>query len=289
MSWRVVVISKRCKLEYKLGYLICRGEEIKKIFIKEISTLIIESTAVSLTAALLCELIKAKVNIVFCDEKHNPQSQLLALHDRHDCSGILKKQINWSEGAKQSVWAHIVKLKIHHQYLFLKEIESEKATLLKGYLEEIIDGDLTNREGHAAKVYFDALFGLKFKRCDNTFINSALNYGYSIILSAFNREIVGDGYNTQLGICHKNEFNAYNLSCDLMEPFRIIVDRAVFNGEDNEMLTPDYKHKLCDILNRTVKINGVNCVLTDAIGIYAKSVFTALEKADVSLIKNYEL
>ncbi len=79
MSWRVVVVSGMCKLESKLGYLVCRGEEVRKVFLQEIDTLIIESTAVSLTAALLCELIKNKVNVVFCDEKHNPQSQLVAL------------------------------------------------------------------------------------------------------------------------------------------------------------------------------------------------------------------
>ena len=67
MSWRVVVISRRCKLEYKLGYLVCRGEEIKKVHISEISSLIIESTAVSLTASLLCELVKRKEYIVVLD------------------------------------------------------------------------------------------------------------------------------------------------------------------------------------------------------------------------------
>ena len=66
MSWRVVVVRGRCKLEYKLGYLVCRGEEVKKLFLNEISSLVVESTAVSLTAALLSELIKNKVNILFC-------------------------------------------------------------------------------------------------------------------------------------------------------------------------------------------------------------------------------
>ena len=94
--------------------------------------------------------------------------------------------------------------------------------MLAKYAAEVQPGDVTNREGHAAKVYFNALFGLSFKRGDKTFLNGALNYGYAVILSAFNREIVANGMNTQLGIAHKNEFNAFNLSCDLMEPFRIL-------------------------------------------------------------------
>ena len=83
MSWRVVIITGRCKLEYKLGYLVCRGEQLKKVFLDEIDTLIVESTAAAMTSALLCELIKAKVNVVFCDEKHNPHSQLVALNGRY--------------------------------------------------------------------------------------------------------------------------------------------------------------------------------------------------------------
>ncbi len=287
MSWRVVVVSGICKLEYKLGYLVCRGEETRRVYISEISTLVIESTAVSLTSALLCELIKSKVNIVFCDEKHNPHSQLNALYGRHDCSGILRKQLSWREETKNAVWAEIVRLKIAGQYSFLRDLDSEQAVLLETYLGDIRGADLTNREGHAAKVYFNVLFGLDFRRGDDTFINGALNYGYAIILSAFNREIVACGYNTQLGLSHKSEFNSYNLACDLMEPFRVLVDRYVFCSA--EEMTPEYKHSLCDILNRQVRISGANSTVSSAIGIYCKSVFTALETGDTSVIKCYEL
>lgn len=288
MSWRVVVVSGRCKLEYKLGYLVCRGEETKKVFMCEINTLIVESTAVSLTAALLTELTKAKVNVIFCDEKHNPQTQLFPFFARHDSSGIIKKQIAWKKENQERVWTEIVRQKILQQYKFLQELESEQAELLKLYVDELQVNDLSNREGHSAKVYFNVLFGLNFKRGDNTFINGALNYGYAILLSAFNREIVGCGYNTAIGINHKNEFNHFNLSCDFIEPFRVIVDRFVFSSEEEEM-SFDYKHTLCNLLNRKVKIDGGYYVLTDAIGIYCKSVFQALETGDVLVIKGYEL
>ena len=55
----------------------------------------------------------------------------------------------------------------------------------------------------------------------------ALNYGYSIILSSFTREIVANGYITQLGLFHDNMFNQFNLASDLMEPFRPLVDKCV--------------------------------------------------------------
>ena len=287
MSWRVVVVSNRCKLEYKLGYLVCRGEEVKKVFLSEIGVLIVESTAVSMTAALLCELVKNKIDVVFCDEKHNPQSQLLALNGRHDASGCLKKQLAWKSEAARTVWTEIVRLKIERQYYFLREQNAEQAELLCEYIRDIRDGDLSNREGHAAKVYVNALFGMSFKRGDQSFLNGALNYGYAILLSAFNREIVSCGYNTQLGIAHKNEFNAFNLSSDLMEPFRVLVDRFVF-GTGQE-LTPQYKHALCDILNQKVRIGKESYTVSAAVGIYCRSMFEALETGDIGKIKCYEL
>ena len=86
----------------------------------------------------------------------------------------------------------------------------EESKLLDSYLQEIKWNDETNREGHAAKVYFNALFGLDFTRTTDCPVNSALNYGYSIILSAFTREITANGYITQLGLFHDNMFNQFN-------------------------------------------------------------------------------
>ncbi len=80
------------------------------------------------------------------------------------------------------------------------------------YINEIEFGDVTNREGHAAKVYFNALFGMDFTRSAENVTNAALNYGYSLLLSTFNRCVVANGYITQLGLFHDNVFNQFNLS-----------------------------------------------------------------------------
>lgn len=68
MSWRIVVISKRAKLDYQLGYLVVRNEEVTKIHLSEISTILIESTAATVTTSLLAELTKKKIKVIFCDE-----------------------------------------------------------------------------------------------------------------------------------------------------------------------------------------------------------------------------
>lgn len=281
--------ENRCKLEYKMGYLICRGEQTKKVFLDEIDTLIVENTAVAITGVLLAELIKHKINVIFCDEYHNPHSQLNAIYGRHDCSGKIKEQLEWGLEIKARVWAEIVKEKIRQQALLLKDAGSGQADLLASYIDEVQSGDATNREGHAAKVYFNALFGMDFKRGDvNCNTNALLNYGYAILLSAFNREVVGDGYVTQCGIFHRNEFNYYNLSCDLMEPFRIIVDRSVFVRGDTE-INKDVKHSIANVLNLRVRITDKYMTLSDAISVYCKRVFRALNERDPTLIEFYEL
>lgn len=290
MSRRTIVISKRAKLDYQLGYMVVRSEEITKIHIGEISTILIESTAVSLTTSLLAELTKKKIKVIFCDEKRNPSSELLGYYGSHDTSNKIRHQIAWKQNTKESIWTEIVTEKIRKQKEFLELLNKEEAKLLDSYIKEVQWNDQTNREGHSAKVYFNALFGLDFTRTSECPINAGLNYGYSIILSAFTREIVANGYITQLGLFHDNMFNQFNLASDLMEPFRILVDRKVYSMKYDE-LGHEQKMELVNLLNHEVLIDGKIQYVNNAIKIYCKSVFDALNEDDSSLIRfyNFEL
>ncbi|MEG2540918.1 MAG: type II CRISPR-associated endonuclease Cas1, partial [Clostridia bacterium] len=238
MAFRTVVVKNRCKLDFSLNYMVCRGEVETKIHLSEIAFLIVETTAVSITAALLVELIKNKIKVIFCDEKHMPNFQLIGFDDNYHSVKQIKQQIGWSNKIKEEVWTDIVKNKIENQSKILKKFHCIEENMLKKYVEELSNGDETNREGHAAKVYFNALFGNIGRRVPN-FYNSALNYGYSILLSAFCREITASGCITQLGIWHCNEFNPCNFASDLMETFRIIVDDLALSLPED---ATDFKH-----------------------------------------------
>ncbi len=186
----------------------------------------------------------------------------------------------------------IVAQKIKNQASLLEFYGLEEALMLDGYVEELEFNDVTNREGHAAKVYFNAMFGKSFTRSDDIPINAALNYGYSLILSCFNREIVRNGYLTQLGLFHGNMFNQFNLSCDLMEPFRPFVDNLVKNMSPKSF-DKNEKQMLLSLLNKDIIVDGRTNTMINAIKIYCKSIFSAIEENDISLIKfptmNYEL
>ncbi len=288
MAWRTVVVSNRAKLDLKYGSMVVRREnDILKIHIPEIATLIIESTAVSLTAALMAELIENKVHIIFCDTRRNPVSELIPYYGSHDSSLKIKEQINWDNETKSLVWQEIVSQKISMQRNLLAQCGLTEWELLNKYLSEIEEYDKTNREAHAAKVYFNALFGMGFSRKTSNPTNAALNYGYQILLSMFNREIVSSGYLTQLGIFHSSRFNRFNLSSDFMEPFRPLVDEIVIANEFNEFDTKQ-KRIMQGLTDVQVIIGGKTQYITNAIRIYSKSIFQALNEQDTSLIREYK-
>lgn len=271
MSFRTVVITKQSKLSYKNRYLTVKSElEENYIHLSEIDTIIVDSISVSISTYLLKELANNKINIIFCDEKHNPFGELNNFYSSHNTSKKIMNQIKWNEKSKDELWQLIVKNKIINQSLLLNKINSPNYELLLSYINEVKVGDKTNREAHAAKVYFNSLFTKKFIRNANDNINAALNYGYSILLSNFNKEIINNGYLTQLGIHHKSEFNQFNLSCDLMEPFRPIIDNFVYFNQTREFDTK-YKLDLINIFNNTFKYCNKNYTLKDIIKMYTKN------------------
>lgn len=287
MSWRIVVIQSHAKLNYKNDFLLVRTDDVKMIHLSEIHTILIDSTQVSLTSYLLCELMKRKIKVIFCDEKRNPQSELIPYYGSFHTSKNIAAQIHWDSAFAKLVWTHIIGQKIINQANLLEKLGFETHKKLREYVEQIEYFDETNREGHAAKVYFNSLFGKDFSREDYNHINAALDYGYAILLSTFNKEVVSNGYLTQIGIKHINEYNYFNLSCDFMEPFRIIVDEFVYENMGLE-LTPELKMKLVDLLNKKVLYCGKEYYLSNVIQMYVKKLFDALKDSKMESLVLYE-
>lgn len=287
MSWRTVIISNQAKLDFKMGYVVIRGDETHRILLEEISTLLIENPAVSFTGCLVEALIEKKVKVIFCDSKRNPVAELVPHHGSHDSSMKIRTQMQWTQDIKEVLWQEIVCEKIRKQSLLLQEYGMiREYELLQSYVGQVEPGDATNREGHAAKVYFNALFGMDFSRSEDNPINAALNYGYSMILSSFNREVAANGYLTQIGLFHDNMFNHFNLSCDLMEPFRIIVDRYVKRNIPISFGLNE-KHSMWNLVEEKVFIDGSFQSVTNAIKIYSRSVFEAINDIDPFKIRFY--
>ena len=231
MGFRTVVVTSHSKCSFKNGYMVIQNEDAKMIHLSEIECVIFDTTAVSITGVLLSEFSKQKIVPIFCDERHTPSSLNMPLYANVGHSGRLFRQIEWRQSVKDQVWRKIVIQKIKSEAYILKIFgEVNAAEILLEYANNVVDGDSSNREGFAAKVYFSALFGKSFTRHDSDALNAALDYGYSIIISMVSKAIVSCGYSTAIGIHHKGELNSFNLACDLMEPFRAIVDGIVVSS-----------------------------------------------------------
>lgn len=287
MGWRTVVVSKNCKLSYKNDFLIIRSDELQMIHLSEINTIIIENGMVSITSYLINELVNNKIKLIFCDEKRNPCCETMPYYGSYNTSKKILNQINWKKERKDLAWQQLVKNKIHNQAMLLKKYDINGYEKLLEYEENVGIGDKTNREGHSAKVYFNLLFGNDFIRGKADNDNSALDYGYALILSMINREVVNKGYITPIGINHRNEFNQFNLSCDIMEVFRPLIDEIVYNNREFAF-DKSYKYKLIEVFNRTIEIDGKNQYLSNAVPIFLTNVFNFIENNEESKIVNYE-
>lgn len=278
MSFRTVVISKQSLISYKNRFLVVKqGIDEKYIHLSEIDTIIIDSISVSLTTYLLKELSNNKINIIFCDEKHQPFGELKSFYTSHNSSKKIINQSKWKTKNKNILWKEIIKNKIMNQALMLKKINSDNYDKLLSYTLDVSVGDSSNKEGHAAKVYFNSMFGMDFVRHNDDQINSALNYGYTVLLSTFSKEIISLGYITQLGIHHKNEFNPFNLSCDLMEPFRVIIDNFVYYNKTRKF-NKEYKMDLINLFNQKYNYKNKQYILKDIIKMYVKNIFDTIEE-----------
>lgn len=284
MAFRTLIISTHCKLEYSLEYLVYRGVDVtKRIFLNEISTILIESTQVSITTSLINEIVKRKIKVIFCDEKHDPIGEITPYNNSHNSSERILTQIERDKDTKDIIWKEIIKEKIKTESLMLRKYGALDAfNQLENYLLNVENGDITNREGHAAKVYFNNIFYDGFSRKENCDLNASLNYGYTLILSQFNRIVTAAGYLTQIGIHHKGQFNPFNFSCDLMEPFRYIVDQYAIKIYKEKL---DFKKELVNMLSINLIINGREVSFSNALTIYFNSVVEAINKQNPKLIK----
>ncbi|EAC3026222.1 type II CRISPR-associated endonuclease Cas1 [Listeria monocytogenes] len=278
MGWRTVVVNSHSKLSYKNQHLVFKSAyQHEMIHLSEIDVLILETTDITLTTMLINCLVSENILILFCDDKRLPIGKVLPFYGRHDSSLQLSKQLGWDSELKSEVWTEIISQKILNQSTFLSMLDyDEKADSLIKLHETLEMFDPTNREGHAARIYFNQLFGNDFTREQENDINSGFNYGYTLLLSIFARELVKSGCMTQFGLKHSNQFNDFNFASDIMEPFRPLVDQIVYEkrAEDFQVI----KRSLFELFNKQFDYNDQHMFLTNIASDYTKKVVKVLNE-----------
>lgn len=276
MGWRTVIVNTHSKLSYKNNHLIFKdATRTEMIHLSEVDILLLETTDIVLSTMLIKRLVDENILVIFCDDKRLPTAHLMPYYARHDSSLQLSKQIDWEEAVKAEVWTHIISQKILNQSIYLSAcgfIEKSQSVMNLYHSLELFDP--SNREGHSARIYFNTLFGKDFNRELDNDINASLDYGYTLLLSMFAREVVLSGCMTQLGLKHANQFNQFNLASDIMEPFRPIIDQIVYENRNHSFVK--IKRELFTIFSDTFQYNNKEMYLTNIVSDYTKKVIKAL-------------
>ena len=177
-----------------------KGENKYVIPLSDIGVIVLDGMATSITTRLLAACSIYNVVLVICDKKHIPCGMYMPFNQHSRTVKIIRKQVNWQEDTKDELWQQIIEYKINNQSKVLYRFTGDKERFiqLQSYIAEIKPGDISNREGHAAKVYFNTVFGKEFSRSYDCIENAMLNYGYAIIRAYITRAIVSYGYNPSL-------------------------------------------------------------------------------------------
>ena len=289
MTWRIVHVNQSEKMHLKLDNLVVKkhGEEFV-IPLSDISMIVAEGGDTIVTLRLLSALSKYNIALIVCDNEHLPTGIFHSQNGHFRAYKKLQNQIGWTQDQKDKMWQIVTYFKINNQQDVLSMFEKniEAIQLLADYKDHVELGDRTNREGHAAKVYFNELFGKQFTRVtqqEADVINAGLNYGYAIMRAQMARIVSGYGLNGLLGIFHKNEYNQFNLVDDLMEPFRQIVDIWVYqNLRNQEYLKYEYRLQLTNLLNAKIKYGKEVCTVTGAMDKYVKGFIKCIDEKETS-------
>ena len=253
-AWKTIRITKPCRLRIDNGNLLVEDDELRfKLSLEDTDSIIFEGDRFMISAKVLAALSKYKIATLFCDEYYLPSAILHPYHQSSLATKTLKSQLAVTPSYTDRLWQRIIVAKIGLQREVL-EVLGKEAEKLKIYMTQVREADKYGAEAKSAKYYWSKLFNQLVREPDSFDIrNQALNYAYALIRSLLTRDLSAAGFLPALGIWHDNKYNAFNLSDDLMEPFRPIVDISVYRilefHSDEEMLTPQMKKELINLLD----------------------------------------
>lgn len=252
----------------------------KTIPVEDIGFVVLEHPQISISLRLMEQLSAFNVGVIFCDSKHMPSSMVLPLDSNHIQTEIFRSQIEASEPLKKNLWKQTMEAKINNQAAHLIK-RGHAAQDLKNLARTIKSGDTENREGYAARLYWQRLLGKNFYR--DRFgepPNPFLNYGYILLRSAVARSLAGSGLLGTLGIHHRNRYNSYCLADDIMEPYRPYVDELVMALDEQYpetfIIEKEHKVELLTLMAIDVEIGEVRRPLMVALSITTASLARCL-------------
>lgn len=268
MTWRSVVVSKPAKLRREHFSLAVEQEQTAFVPFEDIAVIVLAHREITLTHPVLSACGEYGIGLYATGPNHQPNAVLLPFLQHSRAVRMQRLQLDIDKPTAKRAWAEVVKAKIKNQHFVLKAFGLEAAERLASHERRVRSGDPDNLEAQAAALYFPALFGRGFNRAQESWTNSALDYGYAVMRGACARALVAHGMLPSIGLFHDSEQNAFNLADDLIEPYRPVVDlhvaRNVRGPASNSLfdLSASDKAALVALLNVDVAMpRGVMSVL----------------------------
>ena len=241
MLKRTLAFTKPYHLSLKNRQMIIKAKDesgsCTSVPVEDIGFVILENQEISITMPLLNALADNNAAVILCSDKFMPNAMFMNLDSNSTQGESFRAQLSAAEPLKKNLWKQIVEAKIRNQSALLRKLDKDGDSL-KPYYQNVKSGDSDNREGVAAKIYWNELFDNNFMRFrTGAPPNEMLNYGYTVLRAAVARSLTGSGLLPAIGIFHRNRYNAFPLADDVMEPYRPFVDEIVFhlyaNGENS--------------------------------------------------------
>lgn len=284
MGYRVIFLTNPARLYVKNQQLVIDNGDVFKVPLEDIECIAIDSMQITMNSYLLSRLSEYAITLYVTDKTHHPCGTFLPLlrHSRH--LSVLKNQLEMTLPNKKKLWKQIVCQKIENQATVLKLCGIDEWKSIDVLKSMVKSGDPDNMEAVAASKYFKLLFGKNYTRTQDNFINPKLNYGYSILRSTISKYLVVYGYEPSLGIFHKSNLNSFNLSDDIIEPFRPIVDLYVKKFALEDEIDTHTKASLANLLNCDLIIDNKLFACAKAIELTIKSLSSWYNDKNKSLL-----
>lgn len=259
------------------GFILVENKSLQvktEVAIDNILALVLSANNVVISKNIINAICEQGGNIIFCDKTYLPSSITIPYTGHWLIAPRVRQQIDCSKPLQKNLWKSIVHHKIFNQAQVLEYFfpDSPNIERLKQLSRDTLSNDARNNEGIAAAIYFKSLFGKHFVRDRlNSDANILLNYTYTVLRAMVARAISGNGLLPHLGLKHCTITNPMPLVDDLIEPFRALADKIVFE-ELNKLvniehieLTPEIKRNLATIITTPVQ-TAKGCVsLSDGI------------------------
>lgn len=280
MTWRSVMISRPATLRRDKFALLIEQEQDARVPFEDIAVIVLNHREISLTHSVLSACGEYGIGLFSTGPTHHPNGVFLPFLPHSRATRMLRLQLALGRPAAKRAWQTIIQAKIQNQADCLKLADKPGAERLASLARRVRSGDPDNLESQASAVYFRSLYGNDFHRGQPRWINAALDYGYAVFRAAIARGLVAHGFLPALGLFHASEQNAFNLTDDLIEPYRPLVDLHVSKhslGHGVDDLLPMDKVPLVSLLN-------VDMAMPRGI----MSALSSIEQAVESLARLYE-